>query len=55
MLRQQYSYLIKLEYSMGNSTGAEELATEAYLENFQYVESPLEKKDAGELKEQMEV
>jgi hypothetical protein len=44
----------EMEYSMGNSTGAEELATEAYLENFEHVESPLEKKGAGELKEQIE-
>jgi hypothetical protein len=44
----------QMEYSTGNSTGAEELATEAYLENFEHVESPLEKKGAEELKEQIE-
>jgi aspartyl/asparaginyl-tRNA synthetase len=44
----------QMEYSTGNSTRAEELATEAYLENFEHVESPLEKKGAEELKEQIE-
>jgi hypothetical protein len=44
----------QMEYSTGNSTGAEELGTEAYLENFEHVESPLEKKGAEELKEQIE-
>jgi hypothetical protein len=44
----------EMEYGMGNSTGAEELATEAYLENFEHVESPLEKKGAEEVKEQIE-
>ena len=43
-----------MEYSTGNSTGAEKLATKAYLENFEQVESPLEEKGAGELKEQIE-
>jgi hypothetical protein len=45
---------IEMEYSTGNPTGAEKLATKAYLENFEQVESPLEEKDAGELKEQIE-
>jgi hypothetical protein len=44
----------QMEYSTGNSTGAEELGTEAYLENFEHVESPLEKKGAEELKKQIE-
>ena len=44
----------EMEYSTGNSTGAEKLATKAYLENFEQVESPLEEKGAGELKEQIE-
>jgi hypothetical protein len=43
-----------MEYSTGNSTGAEKLATKAYLKNFEQVESPLEEKGAGELKEQIE-
>ncbi|HEY7109010.1 MAG TPA: hypothetical protein VH415_06265 [Nitrososphaeraceae archaeon] len=43
-----------VEYNRGNSTGAEDLATKAYLDNFENVESPLEKKDAGDLKEQIE-
>ena len=29
----------EMEYSTGNSTGAEKLATKAYLENFEQVES----------------
>lgn len=33
------------EYTNGNYTGAEELATTAYLDNFEYVESPLAEKD----------
>jgi hypothetical protein len=44
----------EMEYSRGNSIEAEELATKAYLENFEYVESPLEGKGAEELKEQIE-
>jgi hypothetical protein len=35
----------EMEYSTGNSTGAEKLATKAYLENFEQVESPLEEKE----------
>jgi hypothetical protein len=44
----------KTEYDKGNSTGAEELATKAYLDNFEYVEPALEQKDARDLKEQIE-
>ena len=33
------------EYTNGNYTGAEELATTAYLDNFEYVEGPLAEKD----------
>lgn len=44
----------KTEYDKGNSTGAEELATRAYLDNFEYVEPALEQKDAGDLKVQIE-
>jgi hypothetical protein len=36
------------------TTGAEELATKAYLDNFEYVEPALEQKDARDLKEQIE-
>lgn len=43
-----------VEYNKGNSTGAEELATKAYLDNFEYVEPALEKKGAGDLMEQIE-
>ena len=32
------------EYKKGNITGADELATRAYLDNFEYVEFPLIKK-----------
>lgn len=42
----------KTEYSAGNSTEAEELATRAYLDNFEYVE--MEIKGADDLKEQIE-
>jgi hypothetical protein len=42
------------EYSRGNSSGAEELATQAYLDNFEYVEPALEQKGATDLKEQIE-
>lgn len=44
----------KMEYSTENSTGAEELATTAYLDNFEYVEPALEEKGAGVLMEQIE-
>ena len=43
-----------LEYKKGNSTGAEELATRAYLDNFEYIEPILEKHGAANLKEQIE-
>jgi hypothetical protein len=43
-----------IEYSKGNSTGAEELATRAYLDNFEYVEPALEQKGAADLKQQLE-
>ena len=33
------------EYSEQNYTGAEELATVTYLENYEHIEAPLEKKD----------
>lgn len=33
------------EYTNGNYTGAEELATTAYLDNYEYVEAPLAEKD----------
>jgi hypothetical protein len=43
-----------VEFSRGNSSGAEELATEAYLDNFEYVEAALEEEGAANLKEQLE-
>jgi hypothetical protein len=42
------------EYSEGNSTGAEELATRAYLDNFEHVEAPLEVRGAGDLMHELE-
>jgi hypothetical protein len=42
-----------VEYSTNNATGAEELATRAYLDNFEYVEPALEQKGAADLKEQI--
>ena len=44
----------QIEYSKGNITGAEELATRAYLDNFEYVEAPLEQKGKHVLKENIE-
>jgi hypothetical protein len=44
----------QMEYSKGNITGAEELATRAYLDNFEYVEAPLEQKGNHVLKENIE-
>lgn len=44
----------QMEYSKGNITGAEELATRAYLDNFEYVEAPLEQKGKHVLKENIE-
>ena len=40
------------EYKAGNYTGAEELATMAYLDNFKQIESDLDQRNATELKEQ---
>ena len=45
----------KIEYNKGNTTGAEELAIRAYLDNFEYVESPLEQKGQQKLKEEIEI
>jgi hypothetical protein len=42
-----------VEYSTNNATGTEELATRAYLDNFEYVEPALEQKGAADLKEQI--
>ena len=42
------------EYKAQNYTGAEELATVAYLENYEYVEAPLEEKNE-ELMEETEI
>lgn len=42
------------EYTNGNYTGAEELATTAYLDNYEYVEAPLAEKDKP-LKETTEI
>jgi hypothetical protein len=42
------------EYKKGNITGADELATRAYLDNFEYVEFPLIKKKSADLKEEIE-
>src|SRR5919107_2829951 len=38
------------EYKAQNYTGAEELATVAYLENYEYVEAPLEKENKALMK-----
>jgi len=45
---------VSTEYKKGNFSGAEELATRAYLDNFEYVEPALEKKGAGNIMEQLE-
>ena len=45
---------VSTEYKKGNFSGAEELATLAYLDNFEYVEAPLEKKGAGDIMKQLE-
>jgi hypothetical protein len=42
------------EYKAQNYTGAEDLATVAYLENYEYVETPLEEKNE-ELMEETEI
>ena len=44
----------KIEYERGNTTGAEELAIRAYLDNFEYVEVHLEQKGQHQLKEMIE-
>ncbi len=41
----------KEEYSAGNSDAANEALIEAYLENFEYIEAPLEKVDHELVKE----
>ena len=45
---------VSTEYKKGNFSGAEELATTAYLDNFEYVEAPLEKKGGSEIMKQLE-
>ena len=45
---------VSTEYKKGNVSGAEELATRAYLDNFEYVEAPLEKKGGSEIMKQLE-
>ena len=43
-----------IEYKNSNYTGAEELAIVAYLDNFEYVESELEKKGSHSLVQEIE-
>ena len=43
-----------VEYKNSNYTGAEELATEAYLDNFEHVEEELEKKSSHAFMEDIE-
>src|SRR6476619_6555531 len=45
---------VATEYKKGNFSGAEELATRAYLDNFEYVEAPLERKGAGDIMKQLD-
>ena len=45
---------VPTEYKKGNFGGAEELATRAYLDNFEYVEPALEQKGAGNIMKQLE-
>lgn len=45
---------VSAEYKAGNATGAEELATMAYIDNFEHVETELDQRNATELKEQIE-
>ncbi len=45
---------VSAEYRVGNATGAEELATMAYIDNFEHVEAELEQRNATDLKEQTE-
>jgi hypothetical protein len=49
-----FIYQVSTEYKKGNFSGAEELATRAYLDNFEYVEAPLEKKGGSEIMKQLE-
>ena len=44
---------VSTEYKKGNFSGAEELATRAYLDNFEYVEAPLEKNGGSEIMKQL--
>lgn len=45
---------VSVEYNAGNTTGAEELAIAAYIDNFERVEADLDQRNATELKEQIE-
>jgi hypothetical protein len=45
---------VLVEYEKGNTTGAGNLAMTAYLDNFEYIEAPLDKKGASDLKEAIE-
>ena len=45
---------VSTEYKNGNFSGADELATRAYLDNFEYVEAPLEKKGGSDIMKQLE-
>jgi hypothetical protein len=45
---------VSTEYTKGNFSGAEELATRAYLDNFEYIEAPLEKKGGSVIMKQLE-
>ena len=45
---------VSTEYKKGNFSGADELATRAYLDNFEYVEAALEKKGGSEIMKQLE-
>ena len=45
---------VLVEYEKGNTTGADDLATTAYLDNFEFLEGPLDKKGASDLKEAIE-
>ena len=45
---------VSTEYEKGNFSGAEELATIAYLDNFEYVEPALEKKGGSDIMHQLE-
>jgi hypothetical protein len=45
---------VSTEYKNGNFSGADELATRAYLDKFEYVEAPLEKKGCSDIMKQLE-